>query len=61
MTTKQITQAIDSGKVVCLKDDPQSRLCRDFFGNLTVVSLRPDEPARLATLKDKRRAMVIEH
>ena len=58
MTTKEIQKAIDSGRVVCLKGDPQSRICRDFFGELTVVSLRPDEPARLATLKDKRRAII---
>ena len=59
MKQKDIHQAISSGKVVALKDDPKSRLCSDLFGNLIVVSLRPDEPTRLATLKDKRNATVI--
>lgn len=58
MKQKEIHQAILSGKVVVLKDDPKCRICCDFFGNLTVVSLRPDEPVRLATLKDKRNAVI---
>lgn len=63
MTTKEIKQAIDSGKVVGLKDEPLSRVCYDLFGNLVVVSLSADEPIRLATVSDKRRAeiMNIEH
>ena len=59
MTTKDIHQAIKDGRTVVLEDDHRCRICCDFFGNLTVVSLRPDEPVRLATLKDKRHAVVI--
>ena len=57
MTTKAINKAIDSGQVVILSDDHRCRICRDLFGLLTVVSLN-DEPVRLATLSDKRRAMI---
>lgn len=58
MTTKQICEALDAGRIVTLKDDLSCRICRDIFGELTVVSLRPDEPIRLATLKDKRQATI---
>jgi hypothetical protein len=58
MKQKDIHQAIQDGKVVVLKGDPKCRLCSDLFGNLIVVSLRPDEPTRLATLKDKRNAVI---
>ena len=59
MTTKKIKQAIESGKVVGLKDEPLSRVCYDLFGNLVVVSLSADEPIRLATVSDKRRAILL--
>ena len=58
MTTKQILEALDNGRVVILKGDPSSRICRDIFGELTVVSLKPDESTRLATLSDKRQATI---
>lgn len=58
MTTKQICKALDAGKVVTIKGDPSCRICRDIFGDLTVVSLNIDEPTRLATLKDKRQAII---
>ena len=58
MTTKQICKALDAGQAVTLKGDPSCRICRDMFGELTVVSLKTDEPPRLATLKDKRRAII---
>ena len=61
MTTRQIEKAIDSGQVVTLKDDPLSRIIKDFFGDLVVDSLRKEpEPTRLATLSDKRRARIQE-
>ena len=59
MTTKKIKQAIDGGKVVGLKDEPLSRVCYDLFGNLVVVSLSADEPIRLLTAKDSRRAILL--
>ena len=59
MTTKKIKQAIDGGKVVGLKDEPLSRVCYDLFGNMVIVSLCADEPIRLATVSDKRRAMLL--
>ena len=59
MTTKKIQQAIESGKVVGLKGEPLSRVCYDLFDNLVVVSLSADEPIRLATVSDKRRAEIM--
>lgn len=58
MTTRQICKALKSGQVVTIKDDPSCRICRDMFGELTVVSLKIEEPTRLATLKDKRQAII---
>lgn len=62
MTKKAIDRALDGGQAVVLRHDPMSRLCRDLFGNLVVVSLRHDEaePIRLATLSDKRRAVLFD-
>jgi len=59
MTTKEIKQAIDGGKVVGLKDEPLSRVCYDLFGQMVVVSLCAEQPIRLATVKDKRRAQLL--
>ncbi len=58
MTTKEIKKAISDGKTVVLRDDPQCRICQDFFGSLVVVSMRAGEPDRLATLSDKRQARI---
>ena len=58
MTTKQIKQAIRSGQVVVLRDDPMSYIVLDLFGQPIVVSLKVDVPTRLATLSDKRKAIV---
>ena len=60
MTKKAIDRALDGGQVVVLRHDPMSRLCRDLFGNLVVVSLRRDEaePIRLATASDRKAATV---
>lgn len=60
MTKKAIERALDGGQVVVLRHDPMSRLCRDIFGNLVVVSLRHEEaePIRLATASDRRAATV---
>ena len=58
MTTKAINKALDNGRVVIIIDgDPLSRICRDLFGQLTVVALN-DEPVRMATLSDKRKAVI---
>lgn len=59
MTTKEIRRAIDGGKVVTLKDEPLSRVCYDLFGQMVVVSLCAEQPIRLATVKDKRRAVIL--
>lgn len=61
MTTKEINRAISQGHTVVLRDDACHAICRDFFGNLVVVSrTQTDEPVRQATLSDKRRAIVFE-
>lgn len=60
MTTKEIKRAINDGKVIVLRDDPQCRICQDFFGSLVVVSMRAGEPDRLATPSDKRQATINE-
>lgn len=59
MTTKEIRKAIEAGHAVVLRDDPNNTICRDMFGNLVVVSLNTDQPARLATLSDKRKATIV--
>lgn len=61
MTTKEIKRAIRSGHVVVLRDDATTHICEDFFAGLVVVSLKAGVPTRLATLSDKRKAMIIEH
>lgn len=58
MTTKEIEKAISGGKAVVLRGDPQCRICRDFFGSLVVVDMRGGVPDRLATLSDKRQAII---
>ncbi len=58
MTTRQICKALRNGQVVTINNDPSARICRDMFGELTVVSLNAEEPVRLATLKDKRQAII---
>lgn len=58
MTTKEIEKAISGGNTVVLRHDPQCRICRDFFGSLVVVDMRGVEPDRLATLSDKRQAII---
>ena len=59
MTKRQIDRAIKRGKVVALSGDALSRVCYDLFGNLVVVSLTADEPIRLATEDDMKRAEII--
>lgn len=59
MTKRQIDRAIKRGKVVVLGGEPLSRVCYDLFGNLVVVSLTADEPIRLATEDDMKRAEII--
>lgn len=59
MNTKAIIEAIDAGQDVVLSNDPLSRICKDLFGNLVVVSRADSGPVRLATLSDKRRAQVL--
>lgn len=60
MTTREINKAISQGHTVVLSDDVCHAICRDFFGNLVVVSrTQTDEPVRQATLSDKRRAKII--
>ena len=59
MTKKQIDRAIKRGKVVVLGGEPLSRVCYDLFGNLVVVSLTADEPIRLATEDDMKRAEIM--
>ena len=59
MTKRQIDRAIKRGKVVALSGDALSRVCYDLFGNLVVVSLTADEPIRLATEDDMKRAEIM--
>ena len=59
MTKRQIDRAIKRGKVVALSGDALSRVYYDLFGNLVVVSLTADEPIRLATEDDMKRAEII--
>ena len=59
MTKRQIDRAIKRGKVVVLGGDALSRVCYDLFGNLVVVSLTADEPIRLATEDDMKRAEIM--
>ena len=59
MTKEQIDRAIKRGKVVVLGGEPLSRVCYDLFGNLVVVSLTADEPIRLATEDDMKRAEIM--
>ena len=59
MTKRQIDRAIKRGKVVALGGDALSRVCYDLFGNLVVVSLTADEPIRLATEDDMKRAEIM--
>ena len=59
MTKRQIDRAIKRGKVVALSGDALSRVCYDLFGNLVVVSLTADEPIRLATENDMKRAEIM--
>ena len=59
MTKRQIDRAIKRGKVVVLSGDALSRVCYDLFGNLVVVSLTADEPIRLATEDDMKRAEIM--
>ena len=58
MTTKEIKRAIRSGHVVVLRDDATSHICEDFFAGLVVVNIKADVPTRLATLSDKKRAII---
>ena len=59
MTTKSINAALQAGRVVVLKGDPLLCIVPDLWGELVVVS-RGQEPfdTRLATIADKRRAVV---
>lgn len=59
MKTKEIRKALDAGHAVVLRDDPSNTICRDMFDGLVVVSLNTDQPARLATLSDKRKATIV--
>ncbi len=59
MTTKEIRKALDAGHAVVLRDAPNNTICRDIFDGLVVVSLNTDQPARLATLSDKRKATIV--
>ena len=59
MTKRQIDRAIKRGKVLALSGDALSRVCYDLFGNLVVVSLTADEPIRLATEDDMKRAEIM--
>ncbi|MBQ9646088.1 MAG: hypothetical protein IJV24_07010 [Prevotella sp.] len=60
MTTREIKQAINDGRTIVLRHDEGHMIVPDLFGNLVVVSRRnDDEPVRLCTLGDKRRAKIL--
>lgn len=51
------------GQMVVLKDEPWLCFARDLFGGLVVMAWRRQEdamPARQATLRDKRRAVLFD-
>ena len=58
MTDEEIKQAIRSGHSVVLRDEKTSQICEDLFAGLVVVSMKADVPTRLATLSDKRQAII---
>jgi len=61
MTTKEIRRAIRQGHVIVLSDNPWHTICPDLFGVLVVESRRRELlPTRLATLTDKRKAVVFD-
>jgi len=59
MTRKQIDRAIKRGKTVVLGGHMLSRVCYDLFGNLVVVSLTDEDPIRLATEEDMKKAELL--
>ncbi|MBP5425022.1 MAG: hypothetical protein J6Y33_02995 [Prevotella sp.] len=59
MTRRQIDRAVKRGKVVVLGGDPLSRVCYDLFGNLVVVSLTAEDPIRLLTKEDIKKAELL--
>ena len=59
MTEKAIRQAVGSGRLVTLGNDPNSCFQIDLFGELVIVSRSgEDTPVRKATLSYKRKAIV---
>ena len=59
MTEKEIRQAVCSGRLVTLGNDPNSCIQVDLFGELVIVSRSgEDTPVRKATLSDKRKAKI---
>ena len=59
MTEKAIRQAVSSGRLVTLGNDPNSCFQIDLFGELVVVSRSGDDtPVRKAALSDKRQAKI---
>lgn len=61
MTKIEVMQAVNDGRLVTLGDDPTQYLMPDMFGQLTVVSMQPDVPVRLATRSDLRKAKIYNH
>lgn len=61
MTSRAIRRAIRQGHVIVLSDNPWHTICPDLFGVLVVESRRREPiPTRLATLTDKRKAVVFD-
>lgn len=61
MTTRAIKRAIRCGQIIVLRDEPCHTICPDLFGVLVVMTRCRDLfPTRLATLADKRRAVVFD-
>jgi len=63
MTGRQIRRHLRHGQVVVLPDEPWLCFTRDLFGGLLVMAWRRQEeptPTRLATLSDKRRAVLFD-
>lgn len=58
MNRNEVIQAVNNGQLVTLGDDPTQYLMPDMFGQLTVVSMQADVPARLATRSDMRKAVI---
>lgn len=63
MTARQIRRCLRSGQLVVVQGEPWLCFAPDLFGGLVVIAWRRHEdtgPARLASISDKRRAVMFD-